>query len=151
MTNYVKTINYYYKSEGNKERHAREGNGVVQSVVSFTLVRVRVGMCAYICIYTVLPDVVVKYLTLHPRIREVPSSNLGPDAGYLEWGISWIFSVPPGECRDSTSKLCYDRFLPNPFQFIIYVSITFSFDAIILVTENASLNKLQIYIYIYIL
>jgi hypothetical protein len=25
----------------------------------------------------------------------------------------WFFSVPPGECRDSTLKLSYDRFVPN--------------------------------------
>jgi len=31
----------------------------------------------------------------------------------------WFSSVPPGEYRDSTLKLGHDRFLPNPFQFII--------------------------------
>jgi hypothetical protein len=29
-----------------------------------------------------------------------------------------VFSVPPGNCRDSTLKLGH-RFLPNPFHFII--------------------------------
>jgi hypothetical protein len=32
---------------------------------------------------------------------------------------SWFSSARPGECRDSTLKLCCDRFLPNPFQFIV--------------------------------
>jgi hypothetical protein len=51
-------------------------------------------------------------------IREVPGSNLGPEAGYPECVFSWFSSVPPGECWDSTLKLGHDRFLPSPFQFI---------------------------------
>jgi hypothetical protein len=42
-----------------------------------------------------------------------------------------LFSVPPGECRDSTLKLDHDRFLSNHFENIV------------LVIENASLNSLQ--------
>jgi hypothetical protein len=61
----------------------------------------------------------------------------------------WLFSIPPYECRESTSKLGHDRFLPDPFQFIIHVFISsFTFRPsirryIVSVTENASLNKLQ--------
>jgi hypothetical protein len=33
-----------------------------------------------------------------------------------------FFSVPSGECIDSALKLGYNRFLPNPFQFIIHLS-----------------------------
>jgi hypothetical protein len=32
------------------------------------------------------------------RIREVLSSNLGRDAGYPDWSISWFFSVPLCNC-----------------------------------------------------
>jgi hypothetical protein len=31
-------------------------------------------------------------------------------------------SIPPGICRDTTLKLGHDRFLSNPFQFIIHTS-----------------------------
>jgi hypothetical protein len=50
---------------------------------------------------------------------EGPVSNLDPESGYPDLGISWFSSVPPGKFRDSTLKLCHDRFLPRPFQFII--------------------------------
>jgi hypothetical protein len=33
-----------------------------------------------------------------------------------------VSSVPPEESRDSTLKLGHDRFLPNPFHFIIRLS-----------------------------
>jgi hypothetical protein len=28
-------------------------------------------------------------------------SNLGPETGYLDWGIPWFSSVPPRKSRDS--------------------------------------------------
>jgi predicted Zn-dependent protease len=34
------------------------------------------------------PNVVVELLTLLLRIREFPSSNLGPETGYPDWGVS---------------------------------------------------------------
>jgi hypothetical protein len=34
----------------------------------------------------------------------------------------WFSSVLPDECRDSALKLGHDRFLPNPFQFLIHLS-----------------------------
>jgi hypothetical protein len=37
-------------------------------------------------------------------------------------GETWFYSVPPGECRSSSLKWSHDRFLPNPFQFIILLS-----------------------------
>jgi hypothetical protein len=49
--------------------------------------------------------------------------------------FSWFSSVPPGECRDSILKLGHDRFLPNPFQFII-IHLQSSY-------WKVSLNKLQ--------
>jgi len=56
----------------------------------------------------------------------------------LSWlRFSWFSTVPPRECRDSTLKLGHDRFVPNPFQFIIRLSYHRH-----LVIEKASLNKL---------
>jgi hypothetical protein len=49
----------------------------------------------------------------------VPGSNFGPKTGYLDWDFLWFSSITPGECRDSTLKLVYDRYLLNPFQFVI--------------------------------
>jgi hypothetical protein len=46
------------------------------------------------------------------------------------------FSVPPGECRDSTLRLGHERFLPNLVQFI-HIS-TFRY----IVTLTEMLNKL---------
>jgi hypothetical protein len=54
-------------------------------------------------------------------IREVAGSNLSPDTSYPDWGCSWFSSVPPGEYQDSTLELGHDRFLQNPFQFIIHL------------------------------
>jgi hypothetical protein len=65
---------------------------------------------------------VVEWLKILLRIREVPSSNLVPKNGYTDPGLSWFYSVPPEECRDSALKLGHDRFLPNSFQFIIHLS-----------------------------
>jgi hypothetical protein len=86
------------------------------------------------------------WLTLQLRIREFPVSILGP-GNRLSWLCSWISSARPGECRDSTLKLCCDCFLPNPFQFIVihlssYHPIILSSSLYSLVTEKASLNKL---------
>jgi hypothetical protein len=49
-----------------------------------------------------IPNVAVQWLTLPLRIREVPDSNLGPETGYHDRGISCVSSVPPGKCQDST-------------------------------------------------
>jgi hypothetical protein len=76
----------------------------------------------FVCflITNVTPNVVVEWLTLLLRIREVLGSNLGPDIGYTDWGVSWVSSVPPAEFEDRTFKLGHDRFYPNPYQFIIH-------------------------------
>jgi hypothetical protein len=38
----------------------------------------------------------------------------------ISWMMfSWLYSVSPGESRDSNFKLVHDRFLPNPSQFCI--------------------------------
>jgi hypothetical protein len=47
------------------------------------------------------PNVLVDWLTLLPRLREVPNSNLNQDTGCHDWGFTWFFSVPPGEYRKS--------------------------------------------------
>jgi hypothetical protein len=85
-------------------------------------------------------NVVVEWLTLLLSIRE---SWVQISAGYSDWGSSWFFSVPSGKCRDSTSKLGYDRFLPHPLQFIFHLFLSLR-HYIVWVTEEASLNKLQI-------
>jgi hypothetical protein len=65
----------------------------------------------------------VEWLTL--RIREAPGSSLGSESGYPDGGFSWFSSVPPGEFKDSTLVLGHDRFLPNPFQFIIRLPLLY--------------------------
>jgi hypothetical protein len=67
------------------------------------------------------PNVVVERLVLLPRIQEVLSSNHGSRTDYNEWSLSWYSSVPRGKCCDAL-KLGHGRFLPRPFQFIIYLS-----------------------------
>jgi hypothetical protein len=62
-----------------------------------------------------LPNIVVEL-----RIREAPGSTLGPEISYPEF--SWFYSVPLGRFWDNTLKLGHDRFLPDPFQFIIRLS-----------------------------
>jgi hypothetical protein len=49
-------------------------------------------------------NVIVEWLALPLRIREVPGSNLGPETGCPDWGFSRFSSVTPGKCRDSTSN-----------------------------------------------
>jgi hypothetical protein len=100
---------------------------------------------------------VVEWLTLLIHIREVSSWNICLESGNPDRGFLWLYSVPPGECRNSTLKLGLDRFLPNHFQFIIhlspfhstiyiYIAIYIYIYIYILVwfTEKVSLNKLQI-------
>jgi hypothetical protein len=60
------------------------------------------------------------WLTFLLHIRKVPSSNIGH--GDRLWGLSWFYSVPPGDCRDITLKFGHDRFQPNSSQFIIHLS-----------------------------
>jgi hypothetical protein len=50
------------------------------------------------------------------------SSYLIPETGYADWIFRVFFSVCPYECQDIILKLGHDRFLPNPFQFIIQLS-----------------------------
>jgi hypothetical protein len=66
---------------------------------------------------------VVECLTIPLRIREDPSSSLGSESGYPDGGFLWLSPVPTGEFKDSTLALGNDRFLPNPFQFIIRLSL----------------------------
>jgi hypothetical protein len=48
------------------------------------------------------PNVVVEWITVLLRIREVTALNLGPETSYPELRFSWFSSVPPYECRDIT-------------------------------------------------
>jgi hypothetical protein len=63
--------------------------------------------------------VMVERLILLLCILEVPGSNLGPKTSYPDTFVV-VFSVSPGECRNSTLKLGHDRFLRNRLQFITY-------------------------------
>jgi hypothetical protein len=76
---------------------------------------------AYIWKQKNLCNVVVEWLSFLLRIWEIPVSNLGPETG---------------KYRDRTLQLSHDRFLSNPFQFIIHLS-PFIRRYAVLVTENA--------------
>jgi hypothetical protein len=89
------------------------------TVVTYNDFSTAVCVCLYIHAHSIDTERrgrVIPLLLL--RIREVPGSNLGPEAVYPECVFSWFSSVPPGKFRDNTLKLGHDRFLPSPFQFI---------------------------------
>jgi hypothetical protein len=88
---------------------------------------------------TVIPDVMVEWLALLLRIREVPGSNLGPETDYPDWGFSWFSSVFPGKCRDST--LNYATTASFHILFNSLFTIILSFDAVQSELLKASLNK----------
>jgi hypothetical protein len=46
-------------------------------------------------------DILVKWLALQICIFEVPGLNLSLEAGCLDWGFLWSFSVPQGKYLDS--------------------------------------------------
>jgi hypothetical protein len=88
------------------------------------------------------PNVVVEYLTLLLRIREVLASNLGPESGYwLKFFV--VFISPCRQILELYLQLGHGRFLPNLFQFIIHISTLHS-TLYILSYWKTSLNKLQI-------
>jgi hypothetical protein len=58
------------------------------------------------------------YLPFLIRIWEVPGSNLDPVTLHPNRGFSWLSSVPPGKCWDSTLNVGHDRFC----QVTIYLS-----------------------------
>jgi hypothetical protein len=92
---------------------------------------------------TIQMNVVVEWLTLLLRIYENPGSKSQSEDRLPDWGFSWFFSVPPGECRvSSTLILGQDRFLPNPFQFTIHLGLPPFHSMLVLVTEKQPLNKL---------
>jgi hypothetical protein len=89
-----------------------------------------------------------------------PSSNIpasySEDPGFRSWPedllsrlrFSWFSSVPPGEFQDGAFQLGHDRFPPNPFQFIIHLwALIRRYKLLVLVSEKASLSKLQTKIY----
>jgi hypothetical protein len=89
-----------------------------------------------------LTNVVVEWLTLLFRIREVPGWNLGPETDYPE-----AFRRFPQSLQANAGKTTSFRPQPLPPTFfpINHSRTTPSFDAIQRVTEKASLNKLQSY------
>jgi hypothetical protein len=93
--------------------------------------------------YIKWPNVVVEWLKLLLRFREVPGSNLSSETGYPDWGFSWFCSVPLSECRVSTLQLGHDRSFPYPFKFIIHLS-QFISTLYSLGYWRASLNKLKL-------
>jgi hypothetical protein len=99
-----------------------------------------------------LPNVVIEWLTLL-RVQEVPGSNLGP-GDWLSWlSFFVVFSVTPGECRDSTLKLGDDSFLPNPFQFIIIIHLSpyYLRCILLLLTKRRKINYQPTHIRLYFL
>jgi hypothetical protein len=86
------------------------------------------------------PNVVVECLTLLFRIRRVSGSNPYPETSYPDWSFPWFSSVPPDKLY---LKLSHDHFLPYIFKFMIYLW-SFNSTLCILITEKASLNKLQV-------
>jgi hypothetical protein len=70
-------------------------------------------------------NVVLEWLTLLLRIREIPGPNLGTETGYTDWFL-WFFSDPPGKCQDITLKLFHDLFLANSLSFNLHLSLSHS-------------------------
>jgi hypothetical protein len=60
------------------------------------------------------PNLAVEWVALQLRIRQVPSSNLGPETNYSE-ALHGIPEILAG----LYIKLGHGNFLPNPFQFVI--------------------------------
>jgi hypothetical protein len=44
-----------------------------------------------------MPNLVVEWLALLLRIREIPVSKPGLETGYTDWDIPWLPSVHTGE------------------------------------------------------
>jgi hypothetical protein len=50
------------------------------------------------------------------HLQELPGPNLGPGAGYTDWGFSWFSSVPPEHVdmlRDSRLQLSFEIIIHN--------------------------------------
>jgi hypothetical protein len=101
-------------------------SAISQKAVLFTFAAVRTGKpnCNVL-----VAQKVQRCWKLCNRLKPHSAQSFVPETGYTDWGVSWFHSVSPGECRDSTSKLGHDRFLPNTFQLILHLS-TLSFGAI---------------------
>jgi hypothetical protein len=72
------------------------------------------------------PNVMVEWLTLLFRIREVSGSNPDRENGYPDGGSPWFSLVPLGKCRVNTLKLVNDRFLQHPSQFNVHLLSSYS-------------------------
>jgi hypothetical protein len=60
------------------------------------------------------PSYMAQVVMLMTGVREVPGSNLDRDS-WSSWGFSWIFSVSPWKCAQSTSNTATtgsSKFLP---------------------------------------
>jgi hypothetical protein len=67
----------------------------------------------------VRPNVVAEWLTLLPRHRQVPGSNLSPGDRLCWLSFIVVFSSPSRRMPALYLKLGHDHFLPDPLPFII--------------------------------
>jgi hypothetical protein len=75
----------------------------------------RVNLTPYfITLILYLRNVAIISYSGGPRFKYRPADR------YFDSGFSCLLSFLPGKCRYSTLKLVYNRFLPHPFQFIVY-------------------------------
>jgi hypothetical protein len=75
----------------------------------------RSNHCVDFFLPTILPKVVVEWLTLLIRIREVPGSYLGPETILTDPFV--VYLRASRKYWDSALKLGHDRFLANYFQY----------------------------------
>jgi hypothetical protein len=80
--------------------------------------RARIHFCLLLAATITRPNVVVKCF-VHRKSRVQISAQRPANLAEV---FSWISSVSPGTCQDSTLKLGHDRFFPHPFQFIAHLS-----------------------------
>jgi diphthamide synthase subunit DPH2 len=70
--------------------------------------------------YVKQQNVVIEWLALQLRIREVSGSKLDPENGYPKI-VSWFYSAFSGKYCDSSLTFGHDQFLPHPFKLIIHL------------------------------
>jgi hypothetical protein len=85
------------------------------------------------------------------RVVNTPATH-SEIPGFISWSgerlsvlrFSWFSSDPPGECWDSTLKLCHYRLFPKILNISSFTYHPFIRRYIVCVTEKAPLTKLQI-------
>jgi hypothetical protein len=58
------------------------------------------------------PNKLAQVVAILTCILEVLTSNPGRDTDYPDWNFSWLYIVPPGERRSSTSNYATISFFP---------------------------------------